>query len=251
MGLKNNIKKVKFGDHYVDCISRRQLVELCIEDIKSGSTDTKLVMDLNGHGLSLARKSKSYRDNVNQADIIHADGGFLVSLSKLKGGAVIPERSATTDMIHDFAASFNDNDYTFYLLGATVEVNDKCYQNLLSMYPNLRIVGRRHGYFSESDEDSIIADINRLKPNVVWLGLGKPKEQEIAVRWKQKLEVNWLITCGGCFNYISGHYSRSPKWMQEINLEWLYRMITSPRKLFWRYFITTPHALWIAVRTIR
>lgn len=251
MGLRDNTKKVKFGDHYVDCLSRKQLVELCVDDIRSGCKNTKIVMDLNGHGLSLSRRSKTYRDNVNQADIIHADGGFLVTLSKLKGGAVIPERSATTDMIHDFADNFSNNGFTFYLLGATAEVNEKCCHNLKKTYPNLRIVGSRDGYFNESEEDDILAEINRLKPNVVWLGMGKPKEQEIAIRWKHKLDANWLITCGGCFNYISGHYSRSPKWMQDTNLEWLYRMLTSPRKLFWRYFVTNPHALWIAVRTIR
>lgn len=207
----------------------------------------KLVMDVNGHALSLARTSEAYRQAVSKADIIHADGGFIVSASKRRKGAQIPERSGTTDMIHDFAQRFVQTGNTFYLLGGTEEVNAQCCERLLSMYPGLKIVGRRNGYFSEEEERSIIDDINRSGADVLWVGLGKPKEQFFSVKWQSELKVSWVITCGGCYNYITGDYKRAPQWMQNANLEWLHRLATNPRKLFWRYFVTNPHALFITL----
>ena len=240
-------KTCRFGDFTIDCLGRQELVDLCLTDIGRALPAPKLVMDVNGHGLSLARTDLAFRDTVKQADIIHADGGFIVSLSQRMCENTIPERSATTDMIHDFAARFADTGHSFYLLGATEEVNAQCTDKLRETYPGLNIVGRRNGYFDAADEDAIIDEINRLKPDVIWLGLGKPKEQEVALRWRERLQgTAWIITCGGCFNYVTGHYARAPQWMQDANIEWVHRLLTNPRKLFWRYAVTSPHALWIA-----
>lgn len=238
----------RIGDFRIHCAKRQDLLDLCLQDIECGVKRPKLVMDVNGHGLSLARRDRQYREVVNQADIVHADGGFLVPISGYLCEHTIPERSATTDMIHDFALGFTGSGKSFYLLGATEEVNQQCAKKLLELYPELNIVGRRNGYFDLSDEEEIISEINRVQPDVVWLGLGKPKEQEVALRWRDRLEgTAWIITCGGCFNYITGHYSRAPMWMQKAHLEWVYRLVTNPRQLFVRYLTSTPHALWIAL----
>jgi N-acetylglucosaminyldiphosphoundecaprenol N-acetyl-beta-D-mannosaminyltransferase len=237
-----------FGDFDIDCVSRQDLVDWCISDILEGS-GPRVVMDVNGHGLSLARTDKGFRECVQQADIIHADGGFLVTLSKYLTGPEIPERSATTDMIHDFAQRFEESGHSFYLLGATEEVNRLCVQELERRYPKLKIAGARSGYFSNEDEPEIIEQINASGADVVWVGMGKPREQEIALRWKSKLSTSWIVTCGGCFNYITGHYKRAPKWMQDYNVEWVHRLLHNPRQLFWRYLVTSPHALLIALRS--
>lgn len=241
----------KFGDFWVDCLSREGLLNRYLLDSSSLKRSPTVVFDVNGHGISLARTNPAYRNLVKRADIIHSDGGFLVPLSRWLDGPEIPERSSTTDMIHDFARRFEDTGHSFFLLGATEEVNALCADQLSRRYPRLTIAGRRNGYFSAADEDSIIGTINAAHPDVVWIGLGKPKEQEVALRWRDRLDCNWIITCGGCFNYITGHYSRAPQWMQDRHLEWLHRMVTNPRKLFWRYLTTTPHSLWIAVREHR
>jgi N-acetylglucosaminyldiphosphoundecaprenol N-acetyl-beta-D-mannosaminyltransferase len=246
--MKKNWSCRKFGDVFVDCLSRDDLVQQCLNDLQQEERATRVIFDLNGHGLSLARSNPEFREQMQQADIIHADGGFLVTLSRVMEGPEIPERSATTDMIHDFATRFEMTGHSFFLLGSTEEVNASSVKEFRRLYPKLRIVGRRNGYFSEADEAEIIKEINAAKPDVVWLGLGKPLEQEVALRWRDKLDCMWIVTCGGCFNYITGHYARAPKWMQDNNIEWIHRLATNPRKLFWRYAVTTPHALWVATR---
>lgn len=247
MSAYTNAHQVRFGDFLIDCVSRQDLVDLALRDCEAGC-NAKLVFDVNGQGLSLARTNSTYREAIQQADIIHADGGFLVTLSRKLGLPRIPERSATTDLIHDFAKAFSGTGHGFYLLGSEEQVNKRCAEILGEVYPMLKISGRRNGFFSLDEEENVVREINASGASVLWVGLGKPKEQEFCVRWREQLNVRWVITCGGCYNYITGDYGRAPLWMQNMNLEWLYRLATDPKKLFWRYLITSPHALWIALR---
>lgn len=238
---------VKFGAFNIICASRPDLVQLALNDCRLPSQPARLVFDANGHALSLARSEPEFAKLTQMADIIHADGGFLVSLSKLLRLNSIPERSATTDMLHDFSEAFQRTDFGFFLLGSDERVNAECSAILKKTYPSLTIAGRSNGFFSLEDERRIVDQINESGADILWVGLGKPKEQEFCVRWRDELNVRWIITCGGCFNYVTGDYSRAPAWMQHSNLEWLHRLGTRPTALFGRYVTTTPHALWIAL----
>lgn len=244
------LETVEIGGHRIVRASRQQLTDAMLTDCKAvnsaeHATPTRLVFDVNGHGIALAARDKSYKEHVESADIIHADGGFIVSLSRFICKSRILERSATTDLFHDFAKACEENELSFYLLGGTEDVNRLCSETLARIYPNLRIVGRRNGYFSEEEEPKIIDDINSASPDVLWVGLGKPKEQAFAIRWRNLLNARWTVTCGGCYNYVTGHYPRAPKWMQKMNIEWLHRAASNPKHLLWRYLTTSPYALWI------
>lgn len=241
---------VAIAGHRVATASRAELAEAMVRDCMAARAEMRmprLVFSLNGEAVSLARTDKSYREALYNADILHADGGFLVTLSRWKTKTPIAERSATTDMIHDCAARAAATGLSFYLLGGTEEVNRACAEALAAKYPGLRIVGRRHGYFDGTELPTIARAINDSGADVVWLGLGKPREQMFALALQPLLRSGWIVTCGGCFNFVTGHYRRAPHWMQQMNLEWVHRMLTRPRQLFWRYFVTTPHALWIAL----
>ncbi|QLC22454.1 WecB/TagA/CpsF family glycosyltransferase [Parasphingopyxis sp. CP4] len=221
-----------------DCAEREQ---------QSNGFRTRLVFDANGHGLSLAGRDKEFRNALGEADIVHADGGFLIPASRWFAGAPITERSATTDLFHDFARRAETEDLSFYLLGGTEEVNEQCAARMGELYPCLNIVGRRHGYFEPPEEADIVAAIADAAPDILWIGLGKPKEQFFAVRHRDALNATWAVTCGGCYNYVTGHYRRAPKWMQRMHLEWLHRALTNP-SLIGRYLTSSPHALWLIVR---
>lgn len=246
---------VCIAGHDISTLSRAALTALWAKDCaarrETGFADgPRLIFDVNGHGLSLAHTDPHYAAAMREASLLHADGGFFVSVSRLRGGTPIAERSATTDLLHDFAKRAAVDGLTFYLLGATEEVNKACAAQLEMLYPALRIVGCRNGYFTEGEEAAIIEAINAVRPDVLWVGLGKPREQYFSVRHAGRLQAGWLVTCGGCFNYVTGAYKRAPEWMQRSNLEWLHRMATNPR-LFWRYLVTTPHALWLALIPIK
>lgn len=248
------IEHVFIGGVKIAVASRADLTEAIIADCvdrRNGGRKSaaRLLFDANGHGLSLAARDPDYRRALDQADMIHADGGFLVSLSRFIAGAQIAERSATTDLIHDLAAAGLPHRLSHYLLGATEDVNARCEERLRELYPGIVIAGRRNGYFGAGREAELIEAINRAQPDLVWIGLGKPREQLFAAGNRERLNAGWAISCGGCFNYITGDYHRAPQWMQDKNLEWLFRAATAPR-LLWRYATTSPHALWLAVSRV-
>lgn len=241
----------RIGGIEIVTASRRALAETLLADLglaRDGRQGARLVFDANGQALSLAVRDSAYARALAAADVIHADGGFLVTLSRWLGGARIAERSATTDMIHDLAAACASRGLSFYLLGATEAVNARCAERLGQLYPGLRIAGRRNGYFADDELDAVVAEINAASPDVVWLGLGKPREQIVATSIGPRLAATWLVTCGGCFDFLAGNARRAPGWMQQANLEWLYRLWCDPRRLFWRYATTNPHALWLVAR---
>ncbi len=208
---------------------------------------SRTIFDANGQGVSLRATDKEFRDNLDQGDIIHADGGFLVALSRFKKGPTIPERSATTDFIWAAAERAEQEGLSFFLLGGELGLAERARDALLQKFPNLIIAGCHHGFFDQTQEHEIVQRINSSKADIVWLGLGKPREQQFAIAHKHAFEAGWLVTCGGCFNFITGDYARAPLWMQKSGLEWLHRLASRPRALFMRYLITTPHSLFLAL----
>jgi exopolysaccharide biosynthesis WecB/TagA/CpsF family protein len=206
------------------------------------------VLDINGQAVSMFAGDPEFAAALEAGDIIHADGQFIIWLSRLFAPQAVPERTATTDLIHAAAAAAAEAGLSFYLLGATEEVNAAAAARLAELYPGLQIVGRRNGFFAPEEEDAVIKAINKSGADILWVGLGKPKEQLFAMRRKADLACGWLVTCGGCFNFLTGAYSRAPVWMQKAGFEWLHRAATGPSYLLGRYAITIPHAIWLAIR---
>jgi N-acetylglucosaminyldiphosphoundecaprenol N-acetyl-beta-D-mannosaminyltransferase len=239
-------EEVMLGGIRTACLSRAAFTRMMLTDcLAARETDQghpKLVFAVNGHTIALAAKDEKFRRTFQRADIVHADGQAGVFASRLLTGSPIPERSATTDFIHDAARTAVEHGLRFFMLGATEEANEKAVRILRETYPGLQIVGRRHGYFSILDEDEICDEINLAQPDVIWAGLSVPLEYEFAVRNRNRLKAGWLITCGGCFHYVSGDYVRAPRWMQAAGLEWLHRIWREPKRLFWRYAVTNPLA---------
>lgn len=207
-----------------------------------------VVADSNGQAISLYAVDPDYAAAIDRCHIVHADGQFVVWLSRLAGGKAIPERTATTDFVHAAARAAVEHDLGFFLLGGSEEINLRAAEALTTAYPALRIAGRHHGYFAEADEADLARRINDSGADVLWVGLGKPKEQMFAVRNRDRLSCGWIVTCGGCFHFLAGDYRRAPGWMQRLGVEWLHRMATGPRYLMTRYLVTIPHALWLALR---
>jgi exopolysaccharide biosynthesis WecB/TagA/CpsF family protein len=238
--------EVMVGGVKTACLSRANLTRMMLADCfaarETEGTHPKLVFAINGHAIAQVASDENFRRVFESADIIHADGQAAVFASRLLTGTPIPERSATTDFIHDAAKAAVEHGLRFFLFGATEEANEKAVRVLRETYPGLQIVGRRHGYFSLLDEDDICDEINLTQPDVIWVGLSLPLEYEFAVRNRGRLKAGWLVTCGGCFNYVTGDYTRAPRWMQAIGLEWLHRVWFEPKRLFWRYAVTNPLA---------
>jgi exopolysaccharide biosynthesis WecB/TagA/CpsF family protein len=107
-------------------------------------------------------------------------------------------------------------------------------------------VGHRHGYFSRDQEPAIVRSINLARPDILWIGMGAPAEQQFVIRNRQHLRgVGIIKTAGGLFDFLSGRARRAPPWMQTAGLEWAFRTMLEPRRLAGRYMMTNPHALFL------
>ncbi|MCK1421223.1 WecB/TagA/CpsF family glycosyltransferase [Bradyrhizobium sp. 180] len=180
------------------------------------------------------------------ADLINADGQPLVAASKLQSWFPLPERVATTDLFHVVARKAEALGRTFYMLGASEAENIAAVENVQKMYPNLKIVGRSHGYLRGEALRAKVQEINALAPDYLWVALGVPNEQAFVEEFTPHLtNVGVIKTSGGLFNFLSGSRSRAPQWMQKIGLEWAWRTWLEPRRLFWRYLTTNPRALYL------
>jgi len=236
------------------CLSRKGLSTLMLADCleaRARPRAPKLVFSVNGNSIARAAADPAFRRAYAEADLIHADGQPVVLASRLLTPTPIPERSATTDYFHDAAKTAAAHGLSFYLLGGTGQVNAAAAAEMQRLYPGLRIAGRRDGYFARADEEAVCADINSSGADIVWIGLGVPLEQDFAVRNRARLKAGWLVTCGGCFNFVTGDYARAPGWMQRVGLEWLFRVLKEPRRLFWRYALTNPRALYMILTRSR
>jgi len=223
----------------------RLMVADCLAWRQQTGARPKLVFSTNGQAISLAARDPEVARAMARADCVLPDGASVVTAARLLTRAPIPERVATTDFVHDAAKAAQVAGLRFFLLGASEEINAKAADELMRLYPGLEIAGRHHGYFSEAEEAAVCAAIDASGADVVWVGMGMPREQFFCLRNRDRIRAGWLITCGGCFNFLSGDYRRAPAWMQKSGLEWLHRMATGPRYLIWRYLVTNPHAIYL------
>jgi N-acetylglucosaminyldiphosphoundecaprenol N-acetyl-beta-D-mannosaminyltransferase len=186
------------------------------------------------------------------ADLINADGQPLVTVSQLKSRTPLPERVATTDLFHVVARKAEAADLSFYMFGAEEDQNAAAVANVRKAYPNLRIVGRCHGYLKGDELRAKVDEINQLAPDYLWVALGVPYEQAFVAEYTSRMpNVGVIKTSGGLFNFLSGSNPRAPRWMQDVGLEWAWRIWLEPRRLFWRYLTTNPRALYLLLNRSR
>jgi N-acetylglucosaminyldiphosphoundecaprenol N-acetyl-beta-D-mannosaminyltransferase len=238
----------RIGGLPIAIIDREQSAELMIGAAlqrRGKSLPPLIFTSANGQVLSLCARRQDLRDLFLDADLIHADGMPLVFVSRLLHKKPLPERVCTTDLFHDVARIAPSRGARFFLLGATKAVVDEAARRVRSLYPGLDITGHASGYLRrDRDEERIVDAINAAQPDILWLGLGAPREQSFGFRNRDRLTgVGVIKTSGGLFDFLSGKNARAPAWMQSAGLEWAYRLYLEPRRLARRYIATNPHAL--------
>lgn len=244
--------RVMVGGFLTASINRIDLAAVMLADCLSARKDPnaipKLVFSSNGQGIALAGKDQSFAEVMNKADIVHADGMPVVFASKLTSHP-LPERIATTDFFHDAAEAASDNDLSFYILGSTKSQNDRAVEKIRKLYPKIRIVGHRDGYFSDEETEAVCHEIREVRPDVLWVALGKPRQEFWCTQNREKLNgIGWVKTCGGLYAFLAGDVPRAPNWMQKVGLEWLFRTFDDPKRLFLRYVGTNGHAIYRLLR---
>ena len=241
-----NVPLVSIGGLPIAVIGRTASARLIIDLARSRPGRRPIVMtSANGQVVSLVARDPDARRLFLASDLIHADGMPLVFASRLRSEVALPERVATTDLFHDVARLAEIEGGSFYLLGGEPRIIDRAVANVRERYPRLAIAGHRSGYFA-GDESRVVDEINAVAPDVLWVGMGVPREQAFAHAFRHRLtNVGVIKTSGGLFDFLSGKNGRAPAWMQAAGLEWLYRTALEPRRLLIRYLTTNPHAAYL------
>lgn len=175
---------------------------------------------------------------INQFDIVIPDGVGIVIASKLNKGH-ITKRMPLQDHLSalwDFLIAKN---MLVYLLGAKPEIINKTVKALKENKAALNIAGFHHGYFDFKD-NSIIEKINKVKPDMLFVGMGQPYQEIWIHEYKDLLKTNVIWACGSCFDIVSNSIRRAPEWILKNNMEWVYRLYKEPKRLWKRYLIGNP-----------
>ncbi|MCX0394640.1 WecB/TagA/CpsF family glycosyltransferase [Clostridium perfringens] len=183
---------------------------------------------------------KEFQDVYKNADLILTDGMPLIWISKIKGNP-IKEKISGSDFFPKLCERAAQKGYSIFLLGAAEGVASKAAENLKKKYNGLNIVGTyspSYGFEKKADEiKKIIKMINETKPDILAVGLGAPKQEKFLYKYKNQLNVPISLAIGASIDFEAGNVKRAPKIMQNIGLEWFYRLCKEPKRMFKRYII--------------
>ncbi len=200
------------------------------------SLDKKVtVYGANSHSINFYYKDPTYRQALNNATFVYPEGIATVLTSRILGN---PLKGKTTlmDFIFNVFKTCEKKKWRIYLLGGREEVSEKALRNLKTTFPSLKIYGH-HGYFSKNETKQIIADINKIKPKILFVAMGTPMQEVWIEKYKNKIEANAFFGIGGSIDIIAGVVPRAPKIMTSNGLEWLYRFYKEPRRMWKRYLL--------------
>lgn len=196
-----------------------------------------------------AQKCPELMRIINNCSLISADGMPVVWASRLLG-APLKERVAGIDLFESIMNQAEARGWRIYLLGAKEDIVRAVRESYEREYPKIQIVGSRNGYWSDSEESEVVSSIAQTKPDVLFVAMSSPKKELFLGRYQGEMKVPFAMGVGGSFDVVAGKVRRAPVWMQHAGLEWFFRFLQEPRRMFYRYFVEDMGFVWLVVKEI-
>lgn len=213
--------------------------------------ESRSICAANVHMLMEAHASLEYKQIINSADLVAPDGMPLVWMMRLKGQKQQQRVYGPTLMLHVLEVAAREGiPVGFY--GSSPEVLNSLLIRMLDRFPNLDIVysfSPPYQEISQEEDVEIIRQINASSTRILFVGLGCPKQEKWMAEHRGKINVV-MLGVGAAFDFHAGMKSQAPAWMQKIGLEWFYRLVTEPRRLWRRYLYNNPRFIFLAVMDI-
>ena len=208
-----------------DAVTRDEALTRCLA---IAARDKGYVATPNPEIIWRCRKDEAASKAVNDATLVVADGIGVIYGAKILGKP-IEHRIPGIDLAAAVMTEMAKEKMTLFLLGAKPGVAEKAAENLKKDYPGLKIVGTHDGYFKE--DGPVIEKINEVKPNVIFVCLGSPRQEQWARDNLPKLQTHLCMCLGGSLDVFSGNVERAPKMFQKLGLEWFYRLLKEPSRI--------------------
>ncbi len=219
----------------IDRLDMDASLRRCDELIRAGAPAQHVVV--NAAKLVMLQEDRRLRSIVAGCALVNADGQAVVWASRLLGDP-LPGRVAGIDLMFRLLALAEQKRYRVFILGARPRVLDRALASIGKLHPGLAIVGARHGYFSEDENESLCAEIRTARADILLVAMPSPRKEYWLAEHGAGLGVALLMGVGGSIDVLAGVTHRAPAWMQRAGLEWSYRLVQEPRRLAGRYVTT-------------
>lgn len=213
-----------------------------------------LINTINAHSYNTALKDPLFADALLKGDVLIPDGASIVPAFKWLRNEKI-ERIAGWDLFLYEMNKLNEKGGTCFFLGSSEDTLNKIVAKAAQQFPNLKVATYSPPYqpkFTSDENEAMIAAVNRAQPDLLWIGMTAPKQEKWAYKHLNQLEVNGPIgTIGAVFDFFAGNVQRAPIAWQEKGLEWLYRLLKEPKRMWRRYIIGNTLFLWNVLKEKR
>lgn len=236
-------EKIKFFNVSINDFKFKDIITLATQAIKMG--EMFCIGYVNPHIIRLLNSDIRLQSALNKIDYLHADG-FGIKLASIFLLEKSLEPLNWTDHALSFLSECEKRNWRIFFLGSSEEVLGKSIERIKTLVPKLQLAGFLNGY--DQLNSGTINIINESNSNILWVGLGSPKQEIWLSENIDKLNINVAQCVGDLFSFIAGERVRGPKFMRDLGFEWLFRLIQHPFRYFNRYIIGIPYFLNLVVR---
>lgn len=194
-----------------------------------------------------AQKDPVLKESIVSCDIINADGQAIVWASRLFNTA-LPERVAGIDLMESLVKLSVQKKYRIFFLGATEEIVNTVVNFYSNQYGKEIIAGYRNGYFKKEEEQTVAKQISDSNADILFVAMSSPKKEIFLNTYKDIIQTSFIMGVGGSFDVVAGHVKRAPLWMQKSGLEWFYRVMQEPRRMWKRYLFGNTEFIYLVLK---
>lgn len=220
---KVNVLGVNFNN-----VDMNEALERCKVFLKGDNGN--LIVTPNPEIVMRAKDDNEFKAIINNASLVIPDGIGIIKGANILG-TPLKERVAGYDLICNLLELGKDGSISFYFWGSKPGIAEMAKQKMEEKYPNIKILGADDGYFDDTKKAKIIEKISEVKPDVLLVGVGAPKQEKIINELLEKSIFKIGIGCGGSIDVLSGTVKRAPKLFIELHLEWFWRLLKEPTRL--------------------
>lgn len=231
-----------------DALTMDTAVERCIE-ICRGPRSSHTIITANAMQLCMLRRDPDLARACRSGELVLADGMSVV-WSLRASGRPVPERVTGVDLMARLLREAGSHRLRVYFLGAKREVVKELVTRVRAQNPGIEIAGFRDGYFSTESHLDIVDEIRASRADMLFVGMPTPFKETWCDLYRDRLDVPLIVGVGGSFDVLAGFIKRAPKWVQSMGMEWFWRLLMEPRKLWKRYLSTNSEFIWFAGREI-